>query len=175
MIYVLGIDPGRVSGYALVELPDAGRARVIRLGSAKHLPYRDVCAELAVLVDPGARRHMAIEGQFVASRAEQSKAQTAKDQDALLTASAAGSWREAGTAQGWEVLPPIMPSTWRSKALSPWWKPTMTGDECKALALRAALGIYGVDIRPQDHHIAEALLIAGYAAEVLRHDKAVRR
>lgn len=160
-LYALGIDPGVTSGWALVSLADSGRPKLELHGAAKHLPYRDVITDITIRAGVLEQVVCQVEGQFVPGDA----AHRAQAVDSLSTAASRGAWEEACTAAGWIVLPAVQPNAWRKAVLGSW-SPKWTRAKCKACAISQVALMDKVKVAD---HVAEAILMAGYAAELTRH------
>ena len=162
-IYALGVDPGATSGWALVSLGTSGRPRLDLHGAARHLPYRDVITDLIIRVGILEPVTCQIESQFVPGDA----AHRAQAVDSLATAASRGAWEEACSAAGWRVLQPVSPNVWR-KAVLGGWEQKWTRAACKAAAIRQVALLDRVKVAD---HVAEAILMAGYAAELVRYQE----
>lgn len=168
MIYALGIDPGSVSGYALVSLPTpTGKPQLVAHGEARRVPYSATLDDLQARVGVMEQVHACVEHQFLPSDAGKGAAHRAHAVDALACAASRGSWVEACSRRGWPVST-VLPQVWRSDMLSPYWRPTSRSEECKDLAVRAFTGLFGIRLAKSHHHVAEAALIACWVGEVAR-------
>lgn len=168
MIRVLGVDPGSVSGWALLEAWPGGSA-VIKYGSVRTdhgLGASQVIAQWAHVVDT--RPTLAIEGQFVPRQGGKGGKERAQAVDALKTAMHAGGWLYLAESMRWDIYRHskaqigIPPQTWRTAIYGScrgW-----SSEKFKAHAIWAAKAVHGVELPATKHHVAEAIHIAQYAA-----------
>jgi Holliday junction resolvasome RuvABC endonuclease subunit len=176
---ILGVDPGVVSGWALIggnpprplDWGHAGKAgKKGYRGTGQHV--KDVlerCGELCVGVWPPM---LAIEGQFVANKAQKGGKDRAKAVRTLITARHAGIWIGVCQEHGLPVYeingePGIQPVTWRSAV----WGGQWTTEQAKIHAVETVKNLWGIRILKTYHHTAEAIWIGMYAATELRVSK----
>jgi len=168
-LYALGVDPGTPSAYALVELEQRGRPRIVRHGEVRHLPYRAVLEELSALLPVLEPVHCAVEDQWLPSDAGRGEAHRAHACATIPLSQSAGGWREACLSLGWPCQL-VKPDAWRAGVYGNGvrWR-GQKSDDLKRLAVATCAGLYGVRVIPSHHHVAEAVLIAGWMAIEARH------
>lgn len=174
MTYVLGVDPGVISGWALV----GGRpARPIVWGQVGARGRRMTGAEVHdVLQQCGAEIPadqwppvLAIEGQFIPPDGGAGGRHRAHAASSLLTARCAGVWIGLAERYGLPAYqhkgePAIPPQTWRAGV----WGGRWTTEAAKRHAVELAAQLWGIRILKTHHHTAEAAWIGLYALEELR-------
>lgn len=181
MTWVLGVDPGTISGWGLVD----HRGNPIASGQtgrkgSKGKPTQpttgaDIRRVIEQCADEMAERGvvdnliMAVEGQFLKDAAGR------KDKDRYLavgtfeTRLIAGKWIGAAEYAGLEVYhhkghPTIMSQVWRMGV----WGCRPPADKVKAYAVKLTLQAWGLRFPQTQHHTAEALWIAKYVSDLLR-------
>jgi hypothetical protein len=182
-VYVLGVDPGAVSGWALVRIGD-GKPRVIVRGETgrryqsggKRLRdpsggqvARWLISDAIAVVPHEYLAHevvwFACEGQFIPDQGGKGQCRRAHAVDALTTAQHAGGWLYTAQAAGLEVYQYgdsnfIPPNVWR---LGQWGKGIWRSEQAKKHAVKMAKLVFGVELLQRQHHTAEAMFIAAYA------------
>jgi len=171
MTYILGVDPGVVSGYAL--LSPAGKPIAwgqTGTGSRRGAPV-DITAALSecrAVMRPVSAFDvvLAVEGQFVPSKAGQGQSDRHKAVAILKTSQSAGMWIGIAGAKGAALFDPdgIQPSVWRAAV----WGGRWTTAQAKRHAVEMAAHTWGIRVLRTHHHTAEAMWIASYAWGELR-------
>lgn len=182
MIHVLGIDPGAISGWALVVKEGHCRARVLAHGRTGRrtkpgMIQSDGMAAYRVLREIGpvvGEQHwppwLAIEGQFIPREGGVHDKQRSHAIDALETARHAGGWLYVAQRYGLPVYrhkgqPTIPPGVWRRGIYGR--AAPRRAEQAKRVAIEVAARVYETKILRTHHHTAEAILIAAYAADEL--------
>lgn len=158
--YSLGVDPGTISGWGLVDPAGQPVARG-QTGTRNHgTTVEDI---RAVIEEHCAHRPLcvAVEGQFLRNAAGRGGADRAKAISTLATARIAGWWEGAAVALGATLFCDggISPNTWRAAV----WGGRWTSEQAKVHAVRMAAFAWDIQILKTHHHTAEALWIASYA------------
>lgn len=160
--WVLGVDPGNPSGWALLS-PLGILVKWGALGGPrKHVDGEGVAEclqECERLTTGNLRPLLAIEGQFVLDGGGKGEKNHCKSLSTLKTAKVAGIWIGVAQFLGWQVMDDIQPSTWRSAV----WGGRWTTEQAKRHAVEMCLLAWGVRILSTHHHTAEAAWIAEYA------------
>jgi len=150
MIIACGIDPAARYGIAIIEYPGdkvLGRYSGRDIVKGRHLLQDWPPAPIAVL---------AIEDQFLSDN-------RARQVAAIKVAHRAGEWAGMARVYGWPEPMYVKPQTWRAV-----YKPTrrVKGPKrwAKSDAIRLANTLFRLSLAPAEHDLAEALLIARWAA-----------
>lgn len=177
-LWVLGVDPGAVAGWALVHL-ERGRVQLHLYGEVGR---RDVPCTGDLMLEvirqaveaAGGVPWLAVEGQFIPGRGGAGQAERAQAVDALETARQAGGWRCIGEAEGLPLYSRggVQPATWRAGVYGRG-GPRLHTREQKARAVEVALQVHGVKLPASRHHMAEAIHLATWCAEELQHRAAL--
>ena len=160
-MYVLGVDPGVVSGWCLF-----GDGKPLQWGQTGKPGTRTTGADVADALKlcrsiTDAPLMLAIEGQFIPNTAGKGGAERHMANSALVTARMAGIWIGVCQAQGLKTFNAdgIAPTTWRSKA----WGGRYTSEQAKRHSVEMAASAWGIRVLKTHHHTAEAMWIASYA------------
>lgn len=171
MTYVLGIDPGVISGYALLGLDgiplvwgQTGAAKRRGTGDDAMMAIAN-CAD--TIGAPASQITLAIEGQFILQGGGKGGDKWGSSLATLKTARHAGIWIGVAQSLGMPVFehngePSIQPQTWRGRV----WGGRWSTDEAKAEAIRRAETAWGIVVQAGRHHTAEAMWIAKYVQTV---------
>lgn len=168
MTYVLGVDPGVISGWGLLGTD----GRPITWGQTGKPGRRTtgvdverVLQECFAECDP-ADLVLAVEGQFVLAGGGKGGASHGQTLSTLVTARIRGMWEGAAEAAGLELFAEdgIQPTTWRSAV----WGGRWTTEAAKRNAVEMAAHVWGIRLKKGHHHVGEGLWIAKYASDVLR-------
>jgi hypothetical protein len=181
MTFVLGVDPGVVSGWALVgERPGKpllwGQAGCVYQRNRQRVVERCTGTEVEMVLrrcyeeigDEGALS-VAVEGQFIPPAAGKGGEQRSHAVSSLLTARHAGIWIGVAQAHGLDVFehqdePAIPPNVWRAAVWGGRWRT----EQAKRHAVELTRLSWGIDIPRTQHHTAEAIWIGLYAIGELR-------
>lgn len=180
MKYVLGVDPGVISGWAFV-----GSNGPILWGQCGKKGAGCTGADVRIVLNEchTERFVLAIEGQFlpdesgksiVKGRGKESAKDRHKAVSSLKTALYAGMWIGICQEHGIDVFKhedkrgrrelTIPPVTWRSKV----WGGRWTNEQAKKHAVEMANAVWNITVLKTHHHEAEAMWIAEYALRELR-------
>ena len=193
-IYVLGVDPGEIAGWALIravlgksELLYHGETggKRIRKGRRVSSPSSGVSASEVIAkcqerlerpdnrgVQPGpAQIHFAIEDQFIPERAGIHEGRRAQAMAILGTARHCGGWEYAAQMHGLELYGRVHPDVWRK---AQWGRARWRRDQAKRHAVEACKLVFGLRLPQSKHHTAEAAFIASWAAVEILHDRRMR-
>lgn len=159
--YVLGVDPGHVSGWCLFGGP---KGVPLDWGQTGAKGRRTTGVDVwAVLTEKCRDRPLcvAVEGQFVLDGGGKGGWNHGKTLSTLKTAHIAGVWEGVSEALGASLYAEggIQPTSWRSAV----WGGRWSTEQAKAHAVKMALHTWGIRILKTHHHTAEALWIASYA------------
>lgn len=157
MIIACGIDPAARYGIAIVEYPGD---KVIASYSG-----RDIARGKYMLLDwDSGGSVLAIEDQYIGDSAKMSaKERRGRQASAVKVAHRAGFWEGMARSYGWPEATYVKPQTWRSV-----YKPSrrVKGSKRwqKSDAITWANALFRLQLEPKEHDLAEALLIARWAA-----------
>jgi hypothetical protein len=175
MIHVLGVDPGRPSGWAIVGVPDAGEVEIWCYGQT--VISRQQFGQIAHHSNWGLNaenRYACIESQFIPSSGGKGQKERAKAVAILKTAKVAGRWEQSAEAHGWTLYHEsprregVLAQTWRTALGGP---NRMTSKMWEVWAIDQVKLRYGVELKKTWHHAADAICIATWAAERLRVER----
>lgn len=158
---ILGIDPGTVSGWARIRLLPTGPIEIVSHGQIEGAT--GMCEILAAA--PG--HLLMVEGQWLPSDAGKGQAHRAHAADTIGLAVRAGMWLGAGAALGWETCSQVQPQIWRRDILGRRPAPANRAG-WKVWALAEVKLRYGIELPKSRDHQAEAILIATWAAGMMR-------
>jgi hypothetical protein len=172
MTYILGVDPGVVSGWCLF-----GDGKPLLWGQTgkpgRHTTGEDVWDVFAQIetLDDGCHQAgitLAIEGQYLPDAAGKGQKHRMQAVSTLTLCQMAGIWMGISQVHGAEMLSggPIAPVTWRSAV----WGGRWTTEQAKRHAVEMAAATWGIRILKSHHHEAEAMWIASYAWDL--HNRA---
>lgn len=161
-----GIDPGNPFGWALVELPGN---RIITAGQGGRAKREEAMDEIAcVYIGDQVLAVAAVEDQFII---DDRRMQTAKRRglqaSTIKLAHDAGEW---AMFLRWRarVVEYVHPSKWRAA----YGKQDWSKESAKETSVTLAAQIFKRDLKPSEHHMAEALLIARWAGiEALQRER----
>lgn len=158
--YILGVDPGYISGWALVDPTGkplawgqtGTRSRRTTGHDVYHVMYEE-CQQRPLV--------LAVEGQFLKDAAGRGGADRAKALGTLKTARMRGMWECMAEQDDVELFAEdgVQANVWRSAT----WGGRWTHEQAKVHAVEMALHTWGIRILKTHHHTAEALWIASYA------------
>jgi len=173
MSFVLGVDPGVISGWALFSpeghFLEAGQIRP----SKKTSQGEAILTLLARLKSTtGSFRPITagIEGQFLPGDAGAGQKSRHKAVSSLQTAISAGRWIGLCEANAVDIYQngksnTIPVNIWRRAIYG---NNIMTKDQYKKYAITVATRLYQIHLKSNEHHMAEAIHIANYVSVMLR-------
>lgn len=161
--YLLSVDPGKISGWAIFKLPHL----LIAYGQLKmdksepwvefwdyHCHYdgdwRIICESQFIPNIP-----------FSVSKSQKLEL-FSKQQKALKIANSAGMWEGMAQYLGWEIMDQVHPNTWRSAIFG---KRKMTVDQAKKMSVELVNHTYELALKKYQHHTAEGICIGMYAKQ----------
>lgn len=159
--YLLAVDPGRVSGWAIFKLP----ALLFAYGHLRPDKPKEWVGFWEKYPAYDGRWSLVSEAQFIAPvkyRSERTKMleMLSKQQKALKTAISAGCWEGAARLNGWDIRDRVHPATWRSAIFG---KGRYSAPQAKKLALKIVNASYDLKLKNSQHHTAEAICIGDFA------------
>ena len=166
--YLLAVDPGKISGWAVFKMPNLLFAWG-QIKPEKNVQWSQLWQKFQ---DIDGRWLIICEGQFIpdvpyaASRAKKLEL-FGKQQKSLKIASSAGSWEGVARYLGWEVLPRIHPLKWRRGIFGP---QKCTANQAKKLAVEIVNKAHELELKSREHHVAEAICIGDYTRKALLMD-----
>ncbi len=169
MTYVLGVDPGHVSGWALLD----PSGKPIEWGQTGKPGQRTTGNDIAgVVYDQCTPRPLvlAIEGQFVLAGGGKGERFHGQTLSTLKTARIRGMWEaivESDQDTSLFSEDGIQPATWRSAV----WGGRWTSAQAKHHSVEMAAHTWGIRMLKTHHHTAEAIWIARYAWGEMRQRK----
>ncbi len=167
-LWVLGIDPGAVSGWGLLRADGLGLPALALHGCVKGYggEIEPVVSNAQCEAQQTDRLVLACEAQFVKdSRSMDTGKRMGQQRAALSVAAVRGKWLGIAEASGaFASAFEVHPTTWREAMLGRGWgsRPRV---QCKTQALAVVAGLWGLRLAKSHDHTAEALLIAAYAAK----------
>jgi Holliday junction resolvasome RuvABC endonuclease subunit len=175
MTYVLGVDPGYISGWAIVGL-GTPRLRLapgdpIEWGQTGKKGQRTTGSEIADVIENRLSSYrplvLAMEGQYVLDGGGKGDANHAKTLSTFKTARIRGMWEAVAEIADVDLFAEdgIQATTWRNAV---WGRGRWTTEQSKKHAVAMALAAWGVSVLKTHHHEAEAMWIATYAQRELQ-------
>lgn len=185
MIYVLGVDPGAISGWALLAGGLDHKLSLLGYGHTGQRPdhltdgrqIRVVLTEAGKLLKGSWPPTLAVEELFLPDAPHHGK-QRAMAVSTLKTQLVAGRWVGIAEAYGCPIYEHtkgtagIPPAVWRG---AEWGRSRWRTDQAKKYAVEAVKLIWGIDIPETHHHTAEAVFIGSYCATQIRNKKRMER
>lgn len=167
MTYVLGVDPGYISGWAFLDLGGTP----IDWGQTGKKGKRTTGPEIVDIMENRLGQFrplvLAIEGQFVLDGGGKGGANHGKTLSTFGTTRIRGMWEAVAEICEVELFAEegIQATTWRNAV---WGKGLWTTEQSKKHAVAMALAAWGVSVLKTHHHEAEAMWIAVYAQRELK-------
>jgi hypothetical protein len=160
MIIACGIDPATCYGIAIVQYP--GDKVLGRYSGRDQAPGISMLGKWAR--DEDAEVTLAVEDQFVVDTPKMSaKERRGRQASAVKVAHRAGEWAGLARAYGWGQAVYVKPQTWRA-AYKPSRRTKGSKRWQKSDAIQWANALFRLQLAPEEHDLAEALLIARWAA-----------